>query len=305
MTSPAPRLEPPPLADLVHTVCALADELPPVRLLPGERMVLGGRLYREAPHAVRLLARALEQGGELFADVPLRPADLLERQRRALAYQRLARALQRVAQQAQDCYLVEQAALIDDLQAAVRQVRADRARAFPHPQAGLRALALMDLEEQLAQLRRGRAHRAPASSRRRAVCAARQLHAQERAEQLVRGLHRAGGPPPSGDPNSAQQMHAPCNANPTENTNDPHFASLHPPFRPHTASVARCCKEAGDVPQRDPAAVSACPPAWGGSDRSFRSSAGAAGPAGDGAGPVPAAAGAGARAADGVAGPGP
>src|SRR4029077_11046625 len=60
--------------------------LPFIELLGGERMALAGYLFSEAPLLVGAVADALEDDPDLFADVPLDPADLLGRQRRARAW---------------------------------------------------------------------------------------------------------------------------------------------------------------------------------------------------------------------------
>lgn len=150
-------------------VLAAARDLPPLRLLPGERMALGGRRFREAPLLIEDVATALREEPALLGDLPVDPGALVARLARARAFAALHRGLAALAQQAADWALVEEVGAIDDAMAVVLQVRGDEDQPFPSlppRQRRRRRAALLPAERHLserqARKRRTQRRRQPA-----------------------------------------------------------------------------------------------------------------------------------------------
>ena len=146
--------------------------LAPTELLAGQRQTLGGRLFHGSALFVQLVAGALQGRPDLYPDSPIDGAQLALRQRRADAWRMACGQLEDLLRLAQDSYIQEQAAAIDDGMALLALVRTS-ASLPPQslrpgmPDAHDRLLWLQPAQDILddRQQRKLRAQRPPSGSR--------------------------------------------------------------------------------------------------------------------------------------------
>lgn len=136
-----------------------AAPVPEFALDSRERMKKSGAIFAEAPHFVMTVARCLRRDRRLLGDIPVDADDMDARQRRALGFQALGDFFTRMARVAQDCYIEDQSAVIEEAMVAVRWVRADAAKPRCGPAERQRAVAMGPAEEVL-RVRQERKRRA-------------------------------------------------------------------------------------------------------------------------------------------------
>ncbi len=154
------------------------DSIESLDLSPKERQKLGGHLFLRCQSYVNEVGRALKEHKDLYPDILVDGAALLEAQRRADAWKFLRNQLQGLLQLAQDNYVYEQSTTLQVALAVFEQVETEAKLPFD---TGLKSIERMRELERAAYILEQRDQEKAAMRRQLA-----KERAQARGEKLPR-----------------------------------------------------------------------------------------------------------------------